>query len=273
MPLTLCYTALSPFCRKVRMAMEYKGLAFALAPGDHVTEVAAFNPRAEVPILIDGDAGGDAGGAVVVCNSPDILAYLDRKSPERPLYPAAARAYAEAREWERLSDTHLDAIMTVIGNWKFADLPPMPAGLHEAARRDAAAVYDRLEARLASRDYIGGEIGAADFAFYPQVASGTALDLPLDRRRHGAVLAWLKRMRARPEGESDLAAARAWWANRAAQTVDTRRVNWGTFRLEWLLANGHADWFAGQVRQDKVLWSVGPNSNARNNPHAPALRP
>jgi len=38
MSLTPCCTALSPFCRKVRMAMEHKGLEFALAAGDHVTE-------------------------------------------------------------------------------------------------------------------------------------------------------------------------------------------------------------------------------------------
>src|ERR1700752_529934 len=119
MALTLCYTALSPFCRKVRMAMEYKGLAFELAPADHVAEVAALNVRAEVPVLIDGDT--------IVSNSPDILAYLDRKFPDRPLYPAEAGAFAQARDWERMSDTHLDAILTVIGNWKFAELPPMPA--------------------------------------------------------------------------------------------------------------------------------------------------
>ena len=52
MPLTLCYTALSPFCRKVRMAMEHKGLAFELAPGDHVSEVAAFNPGAAAVVLL-----------------------------------------------------------------------------------------------------------------------------------------------------------------------------------------------------------------------------
>jgi glutathione S-transferase len=261
MPLILSYTALSPFCRKVRMAMEYKGLAFDLAPGDNVTEIAAFNPRGEVPVLIDGDT--------VVCNSPDILAYLDRKFPASPLYPAEPRAYADVREWERMADTHLDAILTVIGNWKFAELPPMPPGLHQAARRDASLVYDRLQQRLSARDYICGDLSAADFAFYPQVAAGSVLDVPLDRTRHAGVLAWLKRMRARPEGQTDLAAARDWWANREKQSVDTKRINWGTFRLEWLLANGHTDWFAEQVRQDKVLWSTGPNNNARNNPHAP----
>jgi glutathione S-transferase len=262
MSMKLGYTALSPFCRKVRAAMEYKGLEFELVIADHVTEQPGFNMRAEVPVLVDGD--------VVVCNSPDILAYVDRKYPDRPLYPAEARAYAEVRDWERYADTHVDAIMTVIGNWAFAKLPSMPERLRDAARRDITVVYDRLQQRLAGRDYVCGEISAADFALYPQVISGAVLNLPLNVDRHGAVRAWLKRMRARPEGQADLVAARDWWANRATSTVDVDRVNWGAFRLEWLLANGCVDWFADQVRQDKVLWSVGPDSNARHSPHAPS---
>jgi glutathione S-transferase len=261
MAMKLAYTALSPFCRKVRMAMEYKQLDFELVAGDHLTEVPAFNPRAEVPMLIDDD--------VVVCNSPDILAYVDRRFPSRPLYPTNARAYADVREWERYADTHVDAIMTVIGNWKFAELPPMPERLMAAARTDVRRVYDRLDKKLAGQSFVCGEISAADYALYPQVASGAALGLTLDRHAHGSVFAWLKRIRERPEGQSDLAAARHWWENRATSTVDTKRVNWGTFRLEWLLASGGVDFFVEQVRADKVLWSVGPHSHAKNHPLAP----
>lgn len=257
----LAYTALSPYCRKVRMAMDYKQLNCEVVNADHVTEVPAFNPRAEVPVLIDGD--------VVVCNSPDILAYLDRKFPHPALYPTEARAYAQVREWERFADTQVDPIMTVIGNWKFAELPPMPEGLLGAARRDLLPLYDRLEAQLVTREFICGEISAADFALYPQVGSGAALGLTLDRSKHRSVFAWLRRMRDRPEGQRDLAAAREWWSNRSQKTVDTERVNWGTFRLEWLLASGGLDFFVEQVRQNKVLWSVGPDNNARNNPAAP----
>jgi glutathione S-transferase len=223
--------------------------------------VPAFNPRAEVPVLIDGD--------FVVCNSPDILGYLDRKFPERPVYPAGAREYAEVREWERFADTQVDPIMTVIGNWKFAELPAMPDGLLGAARRDLQPMYDRIEAQLQNREYLCGEISAADFALYPQVGSGAALGLTLDRTRHRTVYGWLRRMRDCAEGQSDLAAAREWWANREQKTTDTERVNWGTFRLEWLLANGGVEFFVDQVRRDKVLWSVGPNNNARNSPAAP----
>ena len=103
MSLSLCYTALSPFCRKVRMAVEHKGLAFTLVQVGDPKKLPAWNPRAEVPVLIDDET--------LICNS------------------------SEVRDWERTADTHLEAIVTVIGNWKFANLPPMPVGLMDAARR------------------------------------------------------------------------------------------------------------------------------------------
>jgi glutathione S-transferase len=262
MSLALYISAPSPFCRKVRMAMEYKGLEFGLATADHVSETPAYNPRAEVPILVDSGS--------VVCNSSDILAFLDRRYPEQLLYPVDPLAYALVREWERTADTVLDSIVTVISNWRFfPNLPEMPAGLLEAARRDIAPIYDRLQASLGEREYVCGAISAADFALYPQVTSGASLGLPFDVERHAAVRAWLQRMRSRPEGQTDLAATRDWWANKDKSTADTERVNWGTFRLEWLLANGQADWFADQVRRDKVLWSVGPQANSRNSPFEP----
>jgi glutathione S-transferase len=260
--LQLCYTALSPFCRKVRMAMEFKNLSFEVINSDDIKAMPAWNPRAEIPMLIDDD--------LIVCNSPDILSYLDRRFPQLPLYPSEARAYATVREWERIADTAVDAIATVIGNWKFADLPPMPTGLLEAAQHDMLQLYDRLQAQLLGKSYVAGTISAADFALYPQVSSGAALDLKLNPLRHSDVVRWLKAMRSTSAGQSDLAAARAWWANPSAGGVDTERVNWGTFRLEWLLANGQSEWFAEQVRQDKVLWSVGPKNNALNSPLKPA---
>lgn len=261
MSLALCYSPLSPFCRKVRMAMDHKQLAFALVEADKLEDLPVWNPRAEVPILVHGET--------VVCNSADIFGYLDRSYANFPLYPADPRSYADVRKWERSADTQLDAIVAVIGNWQFANLPPMPTGLMEAALREIDVIYDQLQLRLATSEFICGAISAADFATYPHVASGAAVGLKFDAQRHPDVQRWLRAMRTRPEGRIDNAAAREWWAQRETSTVDTERINWGTFRLEWLLANGHADWFAGQVKQDKVLWSTGPRNNAFNSTLTP----
>lgn len=56
--LTLYDNPFSPFARKVRMVLQWKGVSFesidALAHGEHARLV-AVNPRAEVPVLVEGD--------------------------------------------------------------------------------------------------------------------------------------------------------------------------------------------------------------------------
>ncbi len=259
----LCYSALSPFCRKVRMALEHKGLAFELFDSGDIKKYPAWNARAEVPMLVHDD--------LTVSNSADILAYLERAFPDAPsIYPDAARAYAQARAWEREADTYVDAIVTDCGIWPWSQIGAAPEGLIEAGKRDLAVVYDRLEAQLNGRDFImGGALSVADFALYPHLSSAGALGLGADRERHRNVIDWLRRVRRTEPGTSDREAVLAWWNARDESDVETDRINWGTHRLEWLLANGHVDWFAEQVREGKVIWSVGPASNAKNSPRAP----
>lgn len=72
--------AFSPFARKVRLVLEHKGLAFEGVDGLALANRAALekvNGRVEVPVL-------DHDGLVVV-NSSDIVAYLERVAPERPV--------------------------------------------------------------------------------------------------------------------------------------------------------------------------------------------
>lgn len=123
----LCYSALSPFCRKVSMILDWKGIAHEVFDSCDVAKYPGYNPRAEIPILID--------DGLTVVNSADILGYLDRKHHELALYPRDARTYAEVRRWEREADTVIDAIVTDVAIFKWADIPPPPAGLLDAARR------------------------------------------------------------------------------------------------------------------------------------------
>jgi glutathione S-transferase len=80
--LTLYANGFSPFSRKVAMALEYKGRAYETVDAlSHANRerLLAVNPRAEVPVLVlvDGD--------ITVVNSSDIVDYLDRRYPERPI--------------------------------------------------------------------------------------------------------------------------------------------------------------------------------------------
>src|SRR6516164_301670 len=118
-------SAFSPFARKVRMVLDHKGLAYKTIDGllkSNHAALSAVNGRIEVPALVDGD--------IVVVNSPDIVAYLDHRYPQMPVYPEEPAARVHARAWERLSDTFVDPIFVDISYWKWAERPDqMPQGL------------------------------------------------------------------------------------------------------------------------------------------------
>src|SRR5262245_15162648 len=66
----------SPFARKVRMALQFKEVSYESIDALALTELArlhAVNPRAEVPVLVDGD--------LAVRDSADIVAYLEDRFP------------------------------------------------------------------------------------------------------------------------------------------------------------------------------------------------
>jgi glutathione S-transferase len=258
----LCYSALSPFCRKVQMVMDYNRIAHEVFDSCDIAKYPVYNPRAEIPMLVD--------GTTIVLNSSDILGYLDRRFPDQEVYPRHASAYACVRMWELEADTLVDAVVTDVGIYKWADIPPAPEGILEAARLDLTRLFDRMETELAKQDFIAGALSVADFALYVHISSAQLLQIGTDNVRHPSVMAWLQRMIATDEVKRDTAARMQWWATRDQHGLDTHRINWGTHRLEWFLANGFVDHFVGEVRGDRVLWSVGPNSNAKHSPLAPS---
>ena len=89
---TLYHQWLSPFCRKVRIVLAEKGLAFTLTlekTWERRDEFLALNPAGDVPVLVDGDA--------VVVDSQTICEYLDEVHSERPLVGTTPTARAETR--------------------------------------------------------------------------------------------------------------------------------------------------------------------------------
>ena len=96
---------LSLFTAKVRIALGEKrldyerievGWSFEHRYRPHHPEVAALNPKGEVPVLVDGDC--------VVYDSTLILEYLDDRYPELPLRPAEPSGRARCRQLEAAAD-------------------------------------------------------------------------------------------------------------------------------------------------------------------------
>ncbi len=166
--ITLYDNPFSPFARKVRMALQFKGVdcesVDALAVGER-ERLLRVNPRAEVPVLVDGET--------VVVNSAEIAAYLEDRFPTPPLLPASPALRAKARAWQRIADTELDSIIHDVSLWAWptnrrADAPP--AGLIEAGRRDLTAILARLETALGGEGFVCGALSIADLALFPHVS-------------------------------------------------------------------------------------------------------
>src|SRR4051812_37645336 len=89
----LHHTWLSPFCRKVRLVLAEKDLAFEMKvekTWERSEAFLALNPAAEVPVLVEEDG-------TAIADSGAICEYLDEIKPEPSLLGATPQERAEAR--------------------------------------------------------------------------------------------------------------------------------------------------------------------------------
>jgi glutathione S-transferase len=248
--ITLYDSAFSPFARKVRMILEHKGLNFEAVDGllkSNHERLKRVNTRIEVPVLVDAD--------VVIVNSADIVSYLEFRYPTKPVYPQAPAARVHARAWERAADTLIDAVLTDISYWKWADRQDsMPAGLLEAARAQLRLVYDALERDLARQEYISGPLSIADISLFPHLASVRAMEVAFSAQEHPNLTRWFRQMRALPICAADLQRTRDFVVNLKDRDIERRSIFWRGDRIEWLLAHGFHDWFFREIKEQRVLW-------------------
>jgi glutathione S-transferase len=242
----------SPFARKVRMVLWLKEVAFepidALAVGER-ERLLAVNPRAEVPVLVDGE--------VIVSNSADIVAYLEDRFPTPALLPSSPELRAKARTWQRIADTVLDAIIHDISLWAWpthrrTDQPP--AGLLEVGRRDLEGVVGQLEESLEGADFLCGGLSVADLALFPHISSLKLLGVPLDR--FSGILRWNRTMRALPVVRADLEHVKRSVVEKFASGTspyEGERVVWRGDRIEWVIARGSRDWLLSELVSGRAV--------------------
>ena len=109
MALRLYANSLSPFVRKVRIALYEKAAAFEtieIDRGSHRAELLRINPRGEVPALVD--------AGIVVCGSAAICDYLEDTHPRPALCPVGPAARARCRSLEHIADTHTDGLQFLV---------------------------------------------------------------------------------------------------------------------------------------------------------------
>ncbi len=185
--------------QKALWAAEECGLAYARTDvggafgGNDQDWYRAMNPNGVVPTIVD--------DGYVLWESNAIVRYLAARYSAGGLWPAEPQARGEADRWMDWQQTTVQVGMTPLfwGLIRTAEDKRDLAAI-ERARVATAAVWQRLDAHLAGRDYVGGD--AFTMGDIPAGAMAYRwLNLPFRRDDLPAMphlQAWYERLAARP---------------------------------------------------------------------------
>lgn len=252
--LTLYDNPFSPFARKVRMVLRFKGLTYrsidALALDEH-DGLVDVNPRGEVPVLVD--------DAVTVTDSVDIVSYLEDRFPEPTVLPASPELRAKARRWQRVADTVLDAIIHDVSIWTWpthhrSDQPP--EGLLDLGRRELREALSDLEDSIDVSGFVCDQLSIADFSLFPHISSLKPLGILLDEKSHPKLSRWNRQMRLQTAVREDLEYVKRSAIEKFASgrsPYEGEKIVWRGDRIEWLLAHGFQDWLLSELANGRAV--------------------
>ena len=196
----------SPFVRKARIALEEKGIPYEieyLVPVPKTPELLALHPMGKIPILRDGD--------LVVPDSSVICAYLEKKHPSPPFYPADAAEFAKALFLEEYADTRMNEVMGGIFFERFVKVhvfrqAPDEARVQELVAGALPPVMGYLESQLPDdRDSVLARFGIADASLGVQLASLVAAGIEIDARRWPRAARYFPALLERPSFKTAMA--------------------------------------------------------------------
>lgn len=185
------YTAPTPNCYKVSIALEELGLPYEVVRLDlkaldqKQPDFLAINPNGRVPAIVD--------DGFPVFESGAILWRLAEKAGR--LLPDGADARSQALQWLMHQMSGVGP-MQGQANVFFRYFPEQIPAAISRYQNETLRLYGVLEARLAERDYILADYSIVDIAFFPWVRdwAWAGLDIePFPR-----LAAWIDRIAARP---------------------------------------------------------------------------
>ena len=203
----------SPFVRKVRIALEEKGLPYEIE-----NVVPGLHPLGKMPVLRDGD--------LVIPDSSVICAYLEKTHPAPALYPTEPAEFARALFLEEYADARMSEGMGLIVLERFVKphmlgQPTDEVRLREllesastrwfgrptsAGGQPIPCVMDYLESQLpGDRDSVLARFGIADVALGAHLGWLAPADFELDARRWPRTARYYQALQARPSFKTALA--------------------------------------------------------------------
>lgn len=245
--------ATSPYARKVRIMLDYKGVACDYTERcyslDRKQDLRSAAERAEVPVLILDDGRA-------IADSTIISEYLEQVYPHPPLYPRDAYERARMRTIEDLCDRTFDAVGFGYFLAVLRSDAPEARAMQAAAREECRALMETIERELGDREYFCGDLSLADIAAICHAP--LALVMKIDLADLPRTRAWMDRMRKIPAVAADRERASEAWAgvhNIAAEFEGPDgKIHWRDSRLEWPVRNGFIELVAREFKASKMMF-------------------
>jgi glutathione S-transferase len=234
----------SPYVQKVKIALYEKNIPFETEIPDAFsgapTKYGAFNPRLEVPALVDDE--------FTIFDSTIILDYLEDKWSNPPMLPVTPRERARVRMIEDLCDTYYEAI-----NWGL-----MEVRAWKRAREQTAGVFTWLERELGTSQWFNGtSFGHGDLSVFPYLHGSVVWGVGPGT---GSRLAsWLERMDERESVRRTIAATEQFTGSMDALPAMLEsgvfKRQYRDHRLEWMIRVGGVDVVLEGLRKGTIRFS------------------
>ncbi|MFO1518810.1 MAG: glutathione S-transferase family protein [bacterium] len=193
----------SPYFRKVLVVLSEKDLSYEVEnviPLNVSAEFKKISPLGKIPAFRDGDK--------TLPDSSIISAYLEKKHPEKSLYPSDPYEYARALWFEEYGDT---ALMQVIGakiffpkiiGPLFMQKPLDEAGkaaIEKAVAEDLPPLFDYLEGELKEGAFlVGDRFTIGDVGIASPFVNLLIAGYGVDEKRWPKLSRYLKKIWERP---------------------------------------------------------------------------
>ena len=183
--------------KKASIMLEECGLDYNIHPihigqDDQFTpEYTAINPNGKIPAIIDQDGPGSQPYTVI--ESGAILMYLAEKTGK--FMPQDMAARYEVIQWLMFQMGGIGPIFGQVHHFKRAAKEQVPYAINRYYT-ECRRLYGVLDARLAGRDYLAGDLSIADFATIPWVFRFDWQEVDLDDFAN--VKRWYDILMARP---------------------------------------------------------------------------
>jgi glutathione S-transferase len=194
---------LSPYVRKVLVALQVKGIAYEIDPivpffGNE--EFSRLSPLRRIPVLID--------DAVTLCDSTVICEYLEELHPTPALLPIGPVDRARARWLEEYADTRLGDVFVwrlyyqlIVRRFVWGEEPDM-ALVAKARDDEIPTVLDYLEAQLPAEGLLFGSLTTADISIASFFRNAEYAGYRIDNGRWPKTAGFVARVLALPVFEA-----------------------------------------------------------------------